>query len=68
MLLNAGDRLRKAIVNMIPKSNQGLNDIKKTLKEKFYERKSFFDESKEIFSFIILNNKERAGGFRMKGI
>ena len=53
---------------MIPKSNQGLNDIKKILKEKFYERKSFFDESKEIFSFIILNNKERAGGFRMKGI
>jgi len=39
-----------------------------TLKEKFYERKSFFDESKEIFSFIILNNKERAGGFRMQGI
>ncbi|WP_313962869.1 hypothetical protein [uncultured Streptococcus sp.] len=53
---------------LTPKSNQGLNDIKKTLKEKFYERKSFFDESKEIFSFIILNNKERAGGFRMQGI
>ena len=51
---------------LTPKSNQGLNYIKKTLKEKLYERKAFFDESKEIFSFIILNKKERAGEFRMK--
>ncbi|WP_187984246.1 hypothetical protein [Streptococcus cristatus] len=51
---------------LTPKSNQGLNYIKKTLKEKLYERKAFFDESKEIFSFINLNNKERAGEFRMK--
>ena len=64
MLLNAGDRLRKAIVTMRPKSNQGLNCIKKD----FYGRNASFDESKEIFSFIILSNKERAGGFRMKGI
>ena len=68
MILNAGDSLRKTVVTMRPKSNQGLNYIKKTLKEKLYERKAFFDESKEIFSFIILNKTERAGGFRMKGI
>jgi len=30
------------------------------------KEKLFFDESKEIFSFIILSNKERAGEFRMK--
>ena len=30
------------------------------------KEKLFFDESKEIFSFINLNNKERAGGFRIK--
>ena len=51
---------------LTPKSNQGLNYIKKTLKEKLYERKAFFDESKEIFSFINLNKKERAGEFRIK--
>lgn len=50
------------------KSNQGLNYIKKIFKKKLYERKAFFDEFKEIFSFINLNNKERAGEFRMKGI
>ena len=53
---------------LTPKGNQGLNHMKKTLKEKLYERKAFFDESKEIFSFIILNKTERAGEFRMKGI
>lgn len=51
---------------MAQKGNHGLNYIKKTLKEKLYERKAFFDESKEIFSFIILNKTERAGEFRIK--
>ena len=30
------------------------------------KEKLFFDESKKIFSFIILNKTERAGEFRMK--
>ena len=42
--------------------------LKEIVKEKIYGRNASFDEPKEIFSFIILNNKERAGGFRMKVI